>query len=90
MCLASLELVDPLQGDFLRRGHAAVQVVARREVLAVGPQHDDPHLVVVGGPGPRRVELVEQPHRLGIGLLRAVQRDDRDLIAYLVQDLIVH
>src|SRR5450756_124586 len=54
------------------------------------PAARSPHLVVGHGPRPRGVEVVEHLHRLGVGDLRAVQRDDGDLVGHLIKDLLFH
>jgi hypothetical protein len=94
--VARLELVDRLQG-----GRALVEglglllpppreVVASREVLAVRLQHDHAHLGIAGGAHPGGVELVEQGRCLGVGRLRAVQRDGGDpFLDDVVQDHLV-
>jgi hypothetical protein len=51
------------------------EVVAGGEVFAVGAQYDHRHVAVLGGAGPRRVELVEELDVLRVGDLGPIERD---------------
>ena len=55
-----------------------LQVVAGREVLALGREHDDAHVGVGVGPVERGVELVDQPAVLRVGRFGPGERDRRD------------
>lgn len=54
----------------------------------VAAQHDHAYVLVGRGPAPRVVEIVEERHRLGVGDLGPVERDDRDPVLDLVQNLV--
>ena len=55
-----------------------LEVVTGREVLALGGEHDDAHVVVGVGAVERGVELVDQPAVLRVGRVGPGQRDRRD------------
>jgi hypothetical protein len=63
------------------------EVVAGGEVFAVGAQYDHRHVAVLGGAGPRRVELVEELDVLRVGDLGPIERDGRDAVGDLVFDV---
>ena len=86
--------VVPPQGRPAREGLVdvaarACRCRARREVLALAGEHDDLHLVVVGGAVVRVVEGVGHLGVLRVAVLRAVHRDDRDGPPALVPDWLV-
>ena len=63
-----------------------LEVVAGREVLAVGGQDHDPDVVVGVGPVEGGVELVDELGVLGVGHLGPVHGDRRDVPVDLVLD----
>ena len=79
--LAELEplVADGLVGDR--------DVVARREVLAVGLQHDHPYITVGRRHRPGLVHLIERLLIDGVGLLGPVQGDDPHRSVDLIDDV---
>ena len=61
--------------------------MAGREVFSVGAQDDHRDIGVLGGAGPRGVQLVEELDVLGVGGLGPVQRDGGDLVGDFVVDV---
>ena len=71
--------------DLLR----CAEIMTRRPMLAGASQHDHPGAAIVAGPRDRLIELKQQRRALAVAVARPIDRDFRNAIFDLIQNVLL-